>query len=143
MRLMCACQALMAAGLDVDLKSSTVKDLVLGATQKAEKPHQSLVALHGLAAGKRSFEHSWEQMLPLLKGTEQSESGREDLNGAAVNGAILNGAIIRRKFQSELAKALLGLWLYFDLKCANLADHVRGTSLLLPCLYVWLLLMCI
>ena len=135
-----ACQALVSAGLDVDLKSSTVNDLVLGATQTAEKHHQSLVALHGLTAGKRSFEHSWQQMLHLLEDAERSTSGREDMKSPLVSGAILNGATIRHSFESELARALLALWLYFDLKCADSADHVRDSSLLLilllPCTHM-------
>ena len=138
MRRMSACQALVAAGLDVDLDSSTVKDLVLGATQEAERLHQRLVALHGLAAGERSFDHSWQQMCRLLEDAQRSQSGRKDLNGAAVKDAIPNGATIRHNFQSELTKALLALRLYFDLECADSADHVRGTLLLLLCLYMWL-----
>ena len=136
--LFAACQALVEAGLDVDLDNYTVKDLVLSATQKAEELHQRLVTLHDMADGKRSFQHSWRQMVHLLENAERSESGREDLNGAAVTGAILNGATIRHNFNSELAKALLALWLYFDLECADSADLVRSTSLLLPllCLYL-------
>ena len=135
-----ACQALVNAGLDVDLNSSTVNDLVLGATQTAEKHHQGLIALHVLTAGKRSFEYSWQQMLRLLENAERSTSGREDVKSALMSGAILNGATIRHNFESELARALLALWLYFDLKCADSADHVRGSSLLLilllPCTHM-------
>lgn len=123
------CQAVMVAGLDVDLDSITVKDLVLGAMQSAEKHHQSLVALHGSTASKRSFEHSWQQMIHLLKVAERSRIGREDLDSTAMKGAILSGATIKHSFETELATALLALWLYFDLECADSADHVRGNPL--------------
>ena len=129
--IMIACQALVVAGLDIDLNSRTVKDLVLGAMQTAEKHHRSLVALHGLTAGLRSFEDSWQQMVHLLEVAERSKSGREDVNGGAIGKAILSGATIRQNLESELARALLALWLYFDLECADSADHVRRTSRLL------------
>ena len=125
------CQALVAAGLDIDLDSRTVKDLVLGATQTAETHHQSLVARHGLASGQQSFEDSWQQTLHLLEVAERSRSGREKLKSGALEKAILNGATIRQKLESELATALLALWQYFDLDCAVSANHVRRTSRLL------------
>ena len=127
----------------------TIKTLSQGAWQRAEQLHRRLASLHELAASKRSFDDSWQQILHLLEDAELSETGREDLSGASlrsglsVKGAILNGIAIRESFEFGLAKTLLALWLYFDLACADSAEHVRSSSLLsclLCCVYhLWLL----
>ena len=105
------------------VESSRIQGLVQAANQQAEQLHQRIVALHGLSAGKRDFEQSWQQMAHILERSELGNSGREDLNGAAVKGATIG-----QSFETELVKALLALWLYFDIECAASADHVRCCS---------------
>lgn len=109
----------MDAGLDIDLNSNTIQDLVRLATEKADRARQSFMMLHGSIAGERSFEKNWEHASGAFDKSMQSQSGREDL--AAI---VLNGVTIKRSLETELAKALLALWLYFDLECAASAKHV-------------------
>ena len=109
----------MDAGLDTDLDSNAIRDLVRLATEKADRARQSFMMLHGSFAGERSFETIWEHASSAFDESVQSQSGREDLAGI-----VLNGVAIKHSLETELAKALLALWLYFDLECAASAKHV-------------------
>ena len=110
----------MDAGLDIDLNSDAIQGLVRLATEKADRARQSFMMLHGSIAVERSFETNWEHASSAFDESVQSQSGREGLAGI-----VLNGVAIKHSLETELAKALLALWLYFDLECAASAKHVR------------------
>ena len=110
----------MDAGLDIDLNSNAIRDLVRLATEKADRARQSFMMLHGSIAKEHSFEMNWEHVSSAFDELVQSQNGREDLAGI-----VLNGMAIKHSLETELAKALLALWLYFDLECAASAKHVR------------------